>query len=688
MTATPAHVPVLAAPHWTPDAACIELDVPHGLTVAEIVRMALPGATDAELMRARVALVTPRGMSIIAPKHWRYLRPNPDVQVVIRIIPGKNSVRKILMIVVAVGAVALGQTWALSLGLGSAAATSLAASVFAGGLTFLGNLVINALIPPETPAGRETRTTYSISGVKNRLTPNGAVPVILGKMRVAPPFAMTPYTEIVGDQQYLRCLFVIGEGQVGIDDMRLGETSLAEYDEVETEVRYGVAGEAAGSLCPRQVFEEQIGVELTRPLPRDDAGGVIKGDPAIETPVVRTTGADASGACIILSWPAGLIRFNDNGDPRSRTVCVRIEQRRVDATEWQQVADLDIAAKRAEGFFRQHSWEFPSRGRWQVRLTMLTDENTSTRIQQRTTWAALQTLRPEYPLAYPRPLALVALRIKATHQLSGALDDFNCLVTRICPDWDSATGSWIPRATENPASLYRHILQDPALPEPRTNAQIDLDQLEAWHAFCTAQGLTYNAALSDTGTTLHDILTEVAAAGRATPRHDGRTYGVVIDQPTDDTLIVDHISPRNSWGFKARRSYFKPPHASVVTFLDADNDYKQTQRTIRWPGFDGDIEVTEELPMSGKVYASEVWREARRRQLEALYRPDTFEATQDGLFRVATRGDAVITNHTTLQRDHMTGRVRRVFGDLIEIDDIVLMEADLEYAVRFRWFED
>ncbi|SLN37906.1 hypothetical protein AQS8620_01413 [Aquimixticola soesokkakensis] len=680
------HVPVLAAPRWPGAQEQVRLDVPHGMTLDQIVRMALPGATGADLAHTQVALVTATAMDTVAPQYWRGVRPRPGVQVVIRIVPGKGALGSILSIVVSVAAIAAGGAFGAAVAGALGVSTTVGTALVMTGVTLLGNLLINALIPPAS--ADDANNTYSITGLKNQALPNGAVPVILGRMRVAPPLAALPYSEIVGNTQFLRVFYVLGEGQVAVDDMRIGETSLSEYDEVETEVRYGLAGELPCSLYPRQVVEEQVGVELTRPLPRDDAGEVIDDEPAVETPIVRTTGPDASGASVLLSWPSGLIKYNRDGDKVKRTVFVRIEQRLVEATEWQLVEELKVSAKKAEGFYRQHTWQFPSRARWQVRLTMLTDETTSTKVQQSTTWAALQTLRPEYPLAYPRPLALVALRIKATHQLSGTLDNFNCMIARVCPDWDSASGTWITRATENPASLYRHVLQAPALPEPRSDAQLDLDLLQDWHDFCTTRGLTYNAALSDTGTTLRDILTEVAAAGRATPRHDGRKYGVVIDRPSQDALIVDHISPRNSWSFKTRRSYFKPPHASVVTFLDADNDYKETQRQIRWPGYEGDIEITEELPMSGKVYAPEVWREVRRRQLEALYRPDTFEATQDGLFRVATRGDDVMTNHYTLSRDHMTGRVRKIFGSIIELDDHVEMAEGVDYALRFRWFED
>jgi len=677
---------VLAAPQFDPGAGRIALDVPHGLTVEEIVARALPMASEADRTRMRVALVTDAGSQIVPRELWALARPKPGVRVVIRVISGKGVLRSILSIVVSIAAIAfagpIGAAMAGTFGWTAATWTAIATV----GLTIVGQLLINALIPPTKP-DTERKNTYSITGWKNRYEPGGAVPVILGKMRYAPPMAATPYTEIVGDAQYVRAVFVVGEGEVQIDDMRLGETSLSEYDEVETEVRTGIATDLPLSLYSRQVVEESIGVELTRPLQRDDAGEVISGLPSVATPVIRSTGPDASGASIVLVWEAGLFRLNDSGQRKSRTVSIKIEHRPVEAEEWQLVETLTITAKKAETFFRQHSWTFPTRGRWQVRLTMLTDESTDTQVSQRTSWAALQTIRPEYPLAYPRPLALVALRIKATHQINGSLDNFNCLVSRICRDWDTATSTWIRRATENPAAIYREVLQHAANPKAVGDAGIDLDLLADWAAWCAAEGLTYNAVLEEQGTTLRDVLSEIAAAGRATPRHDGVQWGVVIDRPLLNTLIVDHINPRNSWGFKWSRAYIDPPHAFVVKFKDAGNDYKDTERVIPWPGHVGDVTLTEQLSLPGKVYAAEVWREARRRQLETIYRPDTYEVTQDGAVRTATRGDAIALSHDVLSRVQAAARIKRVVANLVELDDEVDMTAGEAYAVRFRVFE-
>lgn len=681
-----AQVPVLAAPLFDPGAGRIEMQVLPGMTIAEIVGQALPAATERELRQARVALVSDRGSAIISREYWHCVRPNPGVRVVIRIIPAEGALKAVLSIVVSVAAIALGGIFGPTLAGALGVSTAVGTALVTIGVSMVGNLLINALIPPPSP-DKDKRNSYSINGLRNRVDPDGAVPFVMGTMRYAPPFAAMPYTEIVGDDQYIRALFCLGEGELQITDMRLGETSLAEYDEVETEVRYGVAGELPCSLFPSQVVEEQIGVELTRPLPRDDNGDVIKDQATEDTPIVRATGADAAGASVILSWPAGLVKFNDKGNKRSHSVSVRIEHRLAEADEWQLVDTLEITSKKAEGFFRQYSWQFPSRGRWQVRLTMMTDESDKSSVQQRTSWAALQTLRPEYPLAYPRPLSLVALRIKATHQLNGQLDNFNALVSRICPDWDAASGTWVNRVTENPASLYREVLQHSSNPKAVAAPEIDLDLLADWHAHCVSQGLTYNRVLEDTGTTLRDVLTEVAGAGRATPRHDGIRWGVVIDRPTRDALIVDHLNPRNSWSFKWTRAYTNPPDAFVVKFNDAENDYKETQRIIPWPGHVGDVNLTEELSCPGKVYAAEVFREARRRQLETIYRPDTFEATQDGSVRVATRGDAIALSHYVLSRVQTAARVRNVLGRVIELDELVTMVDGTSYAIRFRAFD-
>lgn len=680
-------IPVLAAPHLDPGTGRIEVEMPEGLTLAEIVRAALPGATEADMTRVRVALVTERGSQIVLPALWHRVRPRPGVRVVIRVIAGKDALRSILQIVVAITALLVAPLIAPWLAGVTGLSLSVATGIAGLGINLIGNLLVNALVPP--PKDDKPQNRYTIQGWRNRLDPNGAVPQVLGTVRYAPPFAARSWTEIVGDFQYVRALFTFGYGPLALTDFRLGETSLAEFDDVDIEVRDGLAGDDPVSLYPTQIVEEAVGAELIRPLLRDALGEEIKPLDSELKPIVRTTGADASGVSVIIAFPAGLIRVTDKGKKRNWTVTIRIEQRPADADEWQEVQELAITARKLELFFRQITWSFPARGRWQVRLTMLTQEiseDSKDNISQRVTWAAIQTLRPEYPLNFQRPLALVALRIRATYQINGQLDNFSALASTLCLDWDHTTETWVERATSNPASLYRHVLQSHANIHPVPDSGIDVAALQDWHDFCRVKGLRYDAAHDQASMSLRDVLAEIAAAGRATPRHDGLRWSVTVDRPAD-LLLVDHVNPRNSREFRASRRYFKPPHAVRVQFLDAENDYQPAERIVRWPGHEGSIDVTEALPLPGKVDASEVWREARRRMYEAILRPDAYQCIQDGAVRVATRGDRVTLSHFVLNRVEAAARVREVQGALVVLDDQVTLESGQDYAIRFRHFD-
>ncbi|MEN2979994.1 hypothetical protein P7L78_09240 [Tistrella bauzanensis] len=676
----------LTVSQFDPGSRRIVLDLPEGLTVAEIVSAAVPHLPPAVAQQqCRVALVSDQASDILLPELWHRVRPRPGARVIIRVIADKLDLRTILTVVVAIAAVAAGQYWAGTvLGLESGTVGyAVAAASAAVAVTAIGTLLINALIPPATPERQETRNTYQISGWRNELRENGSVPVVLGTMRYAPPFGALPYTEIVGDDQYVRGLFIVGEGQVLISDVRIGETSIADYRHIEIGIREGLSTDAPFALVRDQAAEARVGVELTRPLPRDDRGDVISGEPAIETPVVRNAGADAAGARLIFGWPSGLFRYNDKGGRQSETVSIRIDQRPVTAEEWQLVVTLEVAASKSWTFYRSYEWRFPTRGRWQVRCTLLTPESTDSKIQRRVSWAILQTLRPEYPIAYDRPLAGWDMRVMASYQLSGQLDNVSGLCSRICWDWDHVSQSWVWRATRNPASLYRHVLQSGHKPVP--DSEIDLDQLRRWHDFCRVRSLTYDSVAESDSTTVSDILREIAAAGRALPRHDGARWTVTIDEPQE--LIVDHLTPRSCWDVRVTRTYVEPPHAFRVRFRDASADYQWAERIVRWPGYDGPIELTEALSLPGLTDPAIVWREARRRQYEVIHRPDIYTATQQGALRVATRGDKVLLAHHLFGAAQRDARVKSVVGSLIELDETVTMEAGQHYGLRYRVFE-
>lgn len=672
---------VSLVPSLGPDFGTVELTMAEGLTVAEIVALTLPDASDDVITRSRVWLVTDRGEMLLSDRTtWRRIRPRSGTRVVIRLVAGDLNLRNILTIAISIAAVAIGQVWvgpAIAAATGSAMLGSIGAAVTAGVIAVAGSFLINKFFPgPKGP--QSEKPIYQISGWQNTMTPDGVVPSVLGRVRVAPVFAAPSYSEIIGDIQYLHALFTFGYGPVELSALRIKDTPIESYDEVDVEIRNGYASDSPVTLYSKQVMEESVGTELRRDRLRDDTGNILGTGPL--TPTTRFTAGDAVQANIIFQFPAGLIRYNDDGDARTRSVIIRISQRPASGGAWEIVSETTFSAKRREGFFRQFKWTLPSRGRWEIQVTRITSEATSASVSDRVTWLALQSFRPEYPLAFGKPLCLVAIRAKATYQLNSTLDTVNAIAERLLPDWDHATQTWITRKTRNPAAHFRHILQGPENTYPEPDSAIDLAVIQAWHDFCRLKGLKYDRDRSFESSTWA-ALTEIAAAGRAAPRYDGMRWSVVVDRPQD--LVVAHVNSRNSRDFSWSRNYIDPPDAFRVSFLDETADFQAREMIVRWPGYTGDINVTEQLEHPGKTDPVEIWRETRRRQYEVIHRPDVFTAVQDAAVRTATRGDHVKASYETLISTMAALKVIAVRDRYLTLDGRVEMAAGASYAIRF-----
>ena len=74
--------------------------------------------------------------------------------------------------------------------------------------------------------------TYSLSSQGNSIRLLQPIPVCYGKNVVYPDFSQTPYSDYVGDKQYLNYVLALGNGRHTIHDYRIGGTSSSQYNEV------------------------------------------------------------------------------------------------------------------------------------------------------------------------------------------------------------------------------------------------------------------------------------------------------------------------------------------------------------------------------------------------------------------------------------------------------------------------
>ena len=605
-------------------------EVEEALTISEIVERAFPGAAEEMMDRVVVAIYCRDQYQIIPRAWWPRVRPHGDAGVIIRVLPGIEA---------AVAAI----TGAIATAVGATAGTFAYAAISVG-VTLVTTLavsyLVNALIPRpslNSPDGPESR--YSINGWSNDLPAGKPIPLVLGKMRMAPVYASLPYSQVINGEQYVCAAFTFGYGRLKISDIRIGDTSIDEFTNVLYRTREGVAGGDPMEIVTQQVFEENVNVELKGPQEPLDEYGNPTGDPAELQTNVYETCANATEVSIIVHFPQGLTRIDSDGDPDGRSVRLRIRQRESGTTEWDEVQEVTYSERTITPFFRQFRWVLPSRGSWEVEITRLSESLTAARFRDDTTLFAFQSIRPEYPINFDAaPLALVEARVKATEQINGTISRLNAIVERYVDAFDGVD-TWSEGLSRNPADIYADALRGAYQARPVPDAEVDWDVLEEWWQFCDDKGLHYDATITSQ-MSFGEMLAEIAAAGRASPRHDGEKWGVVIDRPQD--VVVDHITPRNSWGFEGERSYIKPPDGIRVRFLDETNDYSEAELIHPWPGNEGAIDLLEEWEMPGKTDPDEVARETYRRMQEVIQRRDTFRVMQEGAIRAATRGDKVL----------------------------------------------
>src|SRR5690606_13892348 len=184
----------------------------------------------------------------------------------------------------------------------------------------VGQLVLNSLIPPPTlDQAKPPRDQYSITGSRNRVAPYEPVPILYGRHRTYPPYAALPYTEIVGNEQYLNMLFCVGIGDYDIEDIKIGETPLLDFD--------GADVIKTSTPVGKDVFEEALNLPLIDPL--DPTGG--------STTFTRTTSENTTEISIDIVLPAGLQYVSTKGDRRYVSIDFRVEYSPAGQNIWSNV---------------------------------------------------------------------------------------------------------------------------------------------------------------------------------------------------------------------------------------------------------------------------------------------------------------------------------------------------------------
>lgn len=331
-----------------------------------------------------------------------------------------------------------------------------------------------------------------------------------------------------------------------------------------------------------------------------------------------------------------------------------------------------------------------TRGQYDVRVRRLTPDSTSETVMDKMYWSGLQSITYDNPVNMTG-LCLTAVRIKATEQLSGTIDNLNGIVHSILPDWDTASGTWVERITSNPASHLRHILTNAA--ENRDALSVlngdlyDLD-FEGLYEYCQARGIECNMVI-DYDASVDEVFARVAAVARATKTlRGGYKTGVLIDR--EQTVERQAITPRNAWGFKWSKAFADQPHALRVRFVNEDKNWTHDELIVYADGYDSASATKyDSLELMGITNHRQAYREARYHMAVAKLRPETWTVTMDFEALAVTRGSLVRFAYDVPKIGIVSTRIKQVVDDGVYItafvlDEEAVMETGKSYCLRVR----
>ena len=590
--------------------------VPPGANLQTLIAAEWPGAAD-HLVAAVDGRPVPR-------EAWRSTELTDGQIVTLRgALAGDDSdpLRVLLQIVVLVAAFYVAGLWP-----GIAFGTVTWGQLASAAVLIAGQLIINAIAPPRLPDRPERarpEPVYSLTGGANRARPYEPLLLVLGSHRVFPDLGAAGYTEYAGVNQFLHSIFHFGLGDLDIEDLRIGDSELDDFEEVETQ---WAGADGALTLVAGNVDTE--------------AGAALEG-----TDWVQRTSADDTDL-IGIDLTGSLFQVSGGGDVQRRTVTIEVEYWPEGDTTDKETATVTLEHAATSPFRQTLVYHLDETGTWVVRIKRTTAPSTSDRVHDDIVWAALRSYQPDSG-DYTGQTRL-AVRIRATGQLSGRLNRLSASVSQKIPVWNGTAWS-APQVSSNPAWLYRWYARGIKIGSSLVAgiglaaSRIDDDVIKLWGAWCDQKELGCNLVI-DRARSHAEVLTTIAQCGRASPSWGTGRLGVVWDQAAQPVTAL--FTPANvvAGSFEVDYVAGKAADEIVCRYVDPDLDWQwnSVRRTV--PGATTpDNSVT--LTLTGVTDREQAAAECNLQAARQVYhrRRLRWEAGAEGL--AVARGDVVRLTH-------------------------------------------
>lgn len=749
----------------------VQGNVPVGTTVYKAIRDACEAAgVRRRLINYGIAQVGRRDYEknitvweFLPFSKWKKHKLATDELLRFRILPkggggggGKGGLNTILNIIVAVAAIAAA-TFTAGASIFAEGAALAGWGTFAGGLAgmavlTIGQALVNAIAPVSAASigglpsynttgisSEKEADVYSISGGRNSVNQWGRVPVPVGRGRFAPPKAAAPYTENIGEDQFLHELFCLGIGDMQFSGIKIGTTPIEQYEDAQWEIIQSENGSPIPQYYPTGVYEETLDIQLEefKTVSRatqectyaiidfsfnglcelDDYGNPGRASVDFEInyqsldggPITSVgnrrfhNGIDAwrppltgghveSGVgTVLVSHTAGIeVRWYD-GEGGILDTEYRLGFLDVDVTYYDQVSgyakctfrpDTSTHGVQISGFNvttrdgalntpwglsvssgyttmtvtdgsavqgftvegaqtrllrKSYKIDFPRKGIYQINITRRTRDPESTRSKGESFWTALRSGSNEAPVKTDYPVMLLSLMVKASGQISGAIDTLTVYYETKCLDYNGS--SWVWRYTSNSAAIMLYLLIQQhcwAFPQ-NLDHDIDLPSFVRAYKYCSEKKFKFDKVL-DSSDSLYERLVSVGASCLASPTIiDGR-WGIIIDAPREN--VVCAFTSANAWSWSFERTQVKLPQAVHCNFVN-EATWESDMRVVETgEPLDGHY-LYETQTYDGVTDPDQVWLLARFHYADAKRRRRTISFTAYDEAIMCSRGDLV-----------------------------------------------
>ena len=532
------------------------------------------------------------------------------------------------------------------------------ASVF---VSVLGGMLVNKLTPmPKMDfSNTEQSNTYGWGGAQTVTGQGYVLPVLYGRMKTG-GIMLQRHVVSEGDKQYLNILYCLCEGPIdSVTDIRLNGNPIANYEDVEVEIRLGTNDQRIISNFNDSYADTSLSYELNA-------------DSKWATQLLA--GNTTEGIEVTLGFPRGLFRQRTSHSGTADT-SVTIEcQYRITGGTWNDIPIGKITKNETKAFYLTYRVTGLTPAQYEVRMRCTAKDGTATNYANTIQWQGVTQIITD-DFRHPGKV-LLGLKALATDQLSGSDPRLTCIIERKNVYVHTGSG-YIRCPANNPAWAAYDILHHcrylggKYLSDGVRKECLDYYAFSAWAEACQESCVEFNY-LYDTAMRTWDALVYPARIGRGVVLIRGTIFTCVYDYAAEPSQLFTVANIKKDTFKEEFQGIESRANAIEVSFLNADKEYERDVVTVYGDSYDtDDTNATPvQLELMGCTSAEQAYKYGVFKLLENRYeiRTVSFEAFTDAI--ACTIGDVVL-----VQSDATVwgagGRVKSVSGKKITLDQAV-----------------